>query len=182
MTPIPNTGFFRSGPEGRTDGGLFSLDGVHPTTIGYGVIARELIRIMSAHAGVPFFTQDGAVPGARVRPRGFRARDRVGQPPEPAAASALVDSRTDRMARRDRRLGPSRPPIPLRWFTVSRRSPGQLTWGFTHKRWLRGGRGGRTRTLRQAVAAGAKDGAWSRDQCRWPQSPSVQPRRVTGYA
>jgi hypothetical protein len=61
LTPIPNTGFFRSGPEGRTDGGLFSLDGVHPTTIGYGVIARELIRIMSAHAGVPFFTQDGAV-------------------------------------------------------------------------------------------------------------------------
>jgi len=61
LTPVPNTGFFRSGPDGRTDGGLFSLDGVHPTTIGYGVIARELIRIMNDHAGVQFFTQDGAV-------------------------------------------------------------------------------------------------------------------------
>jgi hypothetical protein len=61
LTPTPNTGFFRSGPDGRTDGGLFSLDGVHPTTIGYGVIAHELIRIMNEHAGVPFFTRDGAV-------------------------------------------------------------------------------------------------------------------------
>jgi hypothetical protein len=61
LTPVPDTGFFRSGPDGRTDGGLFSLDGVHPTTIGYGVIAHELIKIMNDHAGVPFFTQDGAV-------------------------------------------------------------------------------------------------------------------------
>jgi hypothetical protein len=61
LTPIPNTRFFRSGPEGRTDGGFFSLDGVHPTTIGYGIIARQLIRIMNDHAGVAFFTQDGAV-------------------------------------------------------------------------------------------------------------------------
>jgi hypothetical protein len=61
LTPIPNTRFFQSGPEGRTDGGLFSLDGVHPTTIGYGIIARELVRIMNDHARVPFFAQDGAV-------------------------------------------------------------------------------------------------------------------------
>jgi hypothetical protein len=61
LTPVPSTRFFLSGPEGRTDGGLFSLDGVHPTTIGYGVIAREVIRIMNDHARVPFFTPDGAV-------------------------------------------------------------------------------------------------------------------------
>jgi hypothetical protein len=58
---VPSTRFFQSGPEGRTDGGLFSLDGVHPTTIGYGIIAREVVRIMNDDARVPFFTQEGAV-------------------------------------------------------------------------------------------------------------------------
>jgi hypothetical protein len=60
LDPPPNTRFFRSGPGGRTDGGLFSLDGVHPTTIGYGIVAREMTRLLSDHARVPFFTQDGA--------------------------------------------------------------------------------------------------------------------------
>jgi hypothetical protein len=59
LAPVPNTRFFRSGPTGRTDGGLISLDGVHPTTIGYGVIAREITRLLRDHARVPFFTQDG---------------------------------------------------------------------------------------------------------------------------
>lgn len=40
--------------EGRLQtGGLFSLDGVHPTTMGYGLVAHEFIQIMR-HAGVPF--------------------------------------------------------------------------------------------------------------------------------
>jgi hypothetical protein len=34
------------GRGGRAAGGLFSLDGVHPTTIAYGLIAQELIGIM----------------------------------------------------------------------------------------------------------------------------------------
>ncbi len=59
LEPRPNTRFFRSGPGGRTDGGLISLDGVHPTTIGYGIVAREITRLLDAHAGVPFFTPDG---------------------------------------------------------------------------------------------------------------------------
>jgi len=42
-----NTRFFASGPGGRTDGGLFSLDGIHRTTIGYGLIAHEVIAIMN---------------------------------------------------------------------------------------------------------------------------------------
>jgi hypothetical protein len=58
LTPVPNTRFFRAGPQGRTDGGLFSLDGVHPTTIGYGLIAQEVIKIMQL-AGVEFTTRDG---------------------------------------------------------------------------------------------------------------------------
>jgi hypothetical protein len=59
LEPVPNTRFFRSGPQGRTDGGLFSLDGVHPTTIGYGLVAQEVIRVMQA-AGVVFHGRDGS--------------------------------------------------------------------------------------------------------------------------
>jgi hypothetical protein len=33
-------------------GGLFGLDGVHPTTIGYGIIAHEVLKVMQS-AGVP---------------------------------------------------------------------------------------------------------------------------------
>ena len=47
LDPVPSTRFFASGPGGRTDGGLFSLDGIHPTTIGYGLIAHEVIQIMN---------------------------------------------------------------------------------------------------------------------------------------
>jgi hypothetical protein len=59
LDPVPNTRFFRSGPDGRTDGGLFSLDGVHPTTIGYGVLAQEVIKVMEL-AGVVFRDRAGA--------------------------------------------------------------------------------------------------------------------------
>ncbi len=58
LDPVPNTRFFRSGPDGRTDGGLFSLDGVHPTTISYGLVAQEVIRVMEL-AGVQFAHRDG---------------------------------------------------------------------------------------------------------------------------
>ncbi len=58
LDPTPNTRFFRSGPNGRVDGGLFSLDGVHPTTVGYGLVAREIIKIM-VQAGVTFPGPDG---------------------------------------------------------------------------------------------------------------------------
>lgn len=58
LDPVPNTRFFRSDPSGRTDGGLFSLDGVHPTTIGYGLVAQEVISIMHS-AGVQFHGRDG---------------------------------------------------------------------------------------------------------------------------
>ncbi len=58
LDPVPSTRFFRSGPQGRVDGGLFSLDGVHPTTVGYGLVAQEVIRIMQ-QAGVEFAGRDG---------------------------------------------------------------------------------------------------------------------------
>jgi hypothetical protein len=58
LNPVPNTRFFRSGPGGRTDGGLFSLDGIHPTTVGYGILAQEVIRVLEL-AGVVFRGRDG---------------------------------------------------------------------------------------------------------------------------
>lgn len=61
LTPIPDTRFFSSGPEGPERGGLFSLDGVHPTTIGYGLIAQDFIRAMQ-EAGVEFLHGDGVTP------------------------------------------------------------------------------------------------------------------------
>lgn len=58
LDPVPNTRFFRSGRQGRTDGGLFSLDGVHPTTVAYGLVAQEVMRVMQL-AGVVFRDRDG---------------------------------------------------------------------------------------------------------------------------
>lgn len=45
--------------EGRVArGGLFSLDGIHPTTMGYGLMAQEVINVMQK-AGVPFYFENG---------------------------------------------------------------------------------------------------------------------------
>lgn len=46
LNPVPDSKFYLSNAQGRIKGGLFSLDGVHPTTIGYGIVAQELINIM----------------------------------------------------------------------------------------------------------------------------------------
>jgi hypothetical protein len=58
LSPVPNANFFTSDSSGRTNGGLFSLDGMHPTTIGYGIMAQEIIKIMQL-AGVKFYESDG---------------------------------------------------------------------------------------------------------------------------
>jgi len=58
LAPPPDAKFFASGPNGRTQGGIFSLDGVHPTTVGYGIVAQEFINVMQL-AGVPFYYGDG---------------------------------------------------------------------------------------------------------------------------
>ncbi|HWA74226.1 MAG TPA: hypothetical protein VG937_17905 [Polyangiaceae bacterium] len=64
LEPKVTSYFFRSGPGGRTKGGLFSLDGVHPTTVGYGLIAQEVIQVMQ-RAGVVFRFGNG---GERTGP------------------------------------------------------------------------------------------------------------------
>lgn len=54
LAPVPDSRFLAAdGMGGRATGGLFSLDGVHPTTVAYGVLAQELMNIM-AGAGVQF--------------------------------------------------------------------------------------------------------------------------------
>jgi lysophospholipase L1-like esterase len=61
LSPVPDSRFFQSDKTGRLQGGLFALDGIHPTTIGYGVMAQELIKIMQ-QAGVVFYHADGVTP------------------------------------------------------------------------------------------------------------------------
>jgi hypothetical protein len=51
--PPPDTQFFAADGNGRLTGGLIALDGVHPTSIGYGILAQEVIRVME-RAGVIF--------------------------------------------------------------------------------------------------------------------------------
>ena len=58
LSPVPTSQFFLSGTQGRTQGGLFSLDGIHPTTIAYGIMAQELINTMQL-AGVKFYNSNG---------------------------------------------------------------------------------------------------------------------------
>ena len=48
LVPKPDSRFFLSDATGRTAGGLFALDGIHPTTIGYGILAQEVINVMRA--------------------------------------------------------------------------------------------------------------------------------------
>jgi len=53
LSPRPDTRFLSGDQFGRTQGGIVAFDGVHPTTVGYGIAAHELIRVMS-RAGVVF--------------------------------------------------------------------------------------------------------------------------------
>jgi hypothetical protein len=46
-----DTRFFRSDVNGRRQGGLFGLDGIHPTTSGYGIIAQEVLDVLAV-AGI----------------------------------------------------------------------------------------------------------------------------------
>jgi hypothetical protein len=55
-------------------GGMFSYDGVHPTALGYALIAREWIKAINANYGatlpdidlLPFFTGEGAAAATTV--------------------------------------------------------------------------------------------------------------------
>jgi hypothetical protein len=67
LEPEPDTHFFSSGPANRRNaGGLIALDGIHPTTVAYGVLAEEFIRVMQ-EAGVKFLRNDGSTREGKVR-------------------------------------------------------------------------------------------------------------------
>lgn len=54
LTPKPDTRFLQGDRRGgRAQGGIFSLDGIHPTVISYGIIAQELGAVLR-RAGVEF--------------------------------------------------------------------------------------------------------------------------------
>lgn len=47
LYPLVNTKYYHADTEGKLkQGGLFSLDGVHPTPIGHGIIAGEFLKTM----------------------------------------------------------------------------------------------------------------------------------------
>lgn len=83
LDPVPDTRFLLGDEQGRRiQGGLFSLDGVHPTTVGYGLIAQEMIGVMEL-AGVEFRTPDGVPrpPGVRLDFGALAAQDTLLQTP-----------------------------------------------------------------------------------------------------
>lgn len=53
LDPVPDTRFYGADASGRTQGGLFSLDGIHPTTIGQGLIADDLIAMLRSAGLAP---------------------------------------------------------------------------------------------------------------------------------
>jgi hypothetical protein len=92
--------FFLADATGRTQGGLFSLDGVHPTTIGYGLIAQEVINVMHL-AGVEFKFGNGiARPGpvAVDHERLLRLDTLMSAPPRLAAGLLSLLERLDAMS------------------------------------------------------------------------------------
>jgi hypothetical protein len=83
-----DTRFFRSDRTGRLQGGLFGLDGVHPTTSGYGIVADELVTVLGA-AGVA---------AKRVDFAALLRQDTLNQSP-PALMTTVLDLATPFLAR-----------------------------------------------------------------------------------
>ncbi|MEB3356309.1 MAG: hypothetical protein VKK04_06255 [Synechococcales bacterium] len=74
LEPVPSVLRYGTKDAVRIQGGLFSLDSVHPTTIGYGIVAEEFLAAMQA-AGV-----EGADPRQLDWP-GIIAQDTLIQSP-----------------------------------------------------------------------------------------------------
>jgi len=90
--PLTSHFLAADGSGGRARGGLFSIDGVHPTTVGYGILAQELISVMQA-AGVQFRRPDGTARLGKVTVDHERLLQRdtlVRQPPQNLGPSLAV--------------------------------------------------------------------------------------------
>lgn len=52
--PLVDSKYYHVTPQGKMEkGGLFSLDGVHPSAIGHGLIAHEFLKVMKSEAKLP---------------------------------------------------------------------------------------------------------------------------------
>lgn len=105
LDPPPDSRFFTSSEQGRTAGGLFSLDGVHPTTVTYGLMAQEMINVMQ-RAGVRFATPNGTERDEPVRvdfARLIRLDTLISDPPKSLASDlrliGWVDEQLDLFVR-----------------------------------------------------------------------------------
>jgi hypothetical protein len=78
-----DTRFFLSDEDGRRQGGLFGLDGIHPTISGYGIIAQEVLDVLAAAA----IRNDGVDFAA------LRGRDTLNTDP-PALVDELLETLT----------------------------------------------------------------------------------------
>jgi hypothetical protein len=79
--------FFESDETGLVQGGLFALDGVHPTTVGYGLVAAEFVDVMRL-SGVRFPRLDASEP-PRVDWQRIIARDSLISAPPPSLRNDL---------------------------------------------------------------------------------------------
>ena len=95
--------------DGRTDGGLFSLDGVHPTTIAYGILAQEVIKVMEL-AGVEFLDRHGQ-PRSRPGAGRLRAAAPRRHPDRRPARLGQRHPQPARLARRQARPGQQVPAL-----------------------------------------------------------------------
>lgn len=85
LEPPPDTRYLLAGPAGRTQGGLVSVDGVHPTTVGYGILAHEVLGVLQrAGADLP------AGPGAAVDFAALAAADRFVTAPPATLTDAVA--------------------------------------------------------------------------------------------
>ena len=57
VLPMPidmlDTRFFLSNEAGRIQGGLFGLDGIHPSITGYGILAQEILDVLAVAGATP---------------------------------------------------------------------------------------------------------------------------------
>ena len=82
-TPIAmlDTRFFLSNKAGRIQGGLFGLDGIHPTITGYGIVAQEILDVLAVAGATPHTIDFAALAAAGLaqlaasRPGPGHARD-----------------------------------------------------------------------------------------------------------
>jgi hypothetical protein len=60
LNPMLDSQFSQAGSSDRTAGGMFLLDGVHPTTIRAGVVAHGMLKVLHDLARVNCYANEHA--------------------------------------------------------------------------------------------------------------------------